>query len=273
MFYQLKKYNNSNTLLKTVLDELFDQVSEDRKIGHYFFEISHQEFVFGVFNYSHFLMNRPDNFYRGTPSQKSEKDIQVTSTVFEEIHKILVKILTENEINDDDIPRLSFDIMEIIEECRAQFRDTNAMILNADSISNDGIDTLNKLFIEYKIKTKVAGRNALILNEGSLISIPIIIRLRPKYKTIVLTGKASSIDNTNIKDLEEIVLCMKEKNSFFDVKPIDDDDDWPFLLSEKDFSYEKNIPVRLLFRLIEYFSSSFSLCLQCDKQKILRFNN
>jgi hypothetical protein len=56
------------------------------------------------------------------------------------------------------------------------------------------------------------------------------------------------------------------------MKAVEDDDDWPFLLMEKSFSYENGVPLRLLFRLAKSFSTALYRNVKCDSQKILAWN-
>lgn len=269
MFSQLESYKNPRLILNSILQELYTQVTGNRTISHFFISVHMDALIADVHKFSHFVMEQPENHYRDPiRAQKSSMPaIQVTSTVFEEVHKILVQILRDQNIADDHISRLSFEILEIVEESRAQFSDTMMMVLNMEDVTQD---SLLQLFKRFKFDAKLAGKNEVSIESG--VDIPIIVKIRPKDKSIVLIGKAVSVENSLLKDVEEIAEIAKEKYPLFQMKAIEDDDDWPFLLMEKSFSYENGVPLRLLFRLAKSFSTAFHRNIKCDSQKILALN-
>ncbi len=269
MFSQLENYKNPRLILNSILQALFTQVTANRSISHFFISVHMDALIADVFKFSHFVMEQPENHYRyPMRAQKSSMPaIQVSSTVFEEVHKTLLQILKDQGIADDHIPKLSFEILEIVEESRAQFSDTVMMVLNMEDVTQD---SLLQLFKRFKFNAKLAGKNEVSVESG--IDMPIIVKIRPKDKSIILIGKAVSVENSLLKDVAEIAEIAKEKYPLFPMKVVEDDDDWPFLLMEKSFSYENGVPLRLLFRLSKSFSTALHRNVKCDPQKILAWN-
>lgn len=269
MFSQLDNYKNPRLILNSILQALYTQVTTNRAISHFFISVHMDALIADVHKFSHFVMEQPESHYRDPMrAQKSSMPaIQVSSTVFEEVHKTLVQILKDQEISEDHIPRLSFEILEIVEESRAQFSDTIMMVLNMEDVTQD---SLLQVFKRFKFDAKLAGKNEVSVESG--VDIPIIVKIRPKDKSIVLIGKAVSIENSLLKDVEDIAEIAKDRYPVFPMKAVEDDDDWPFLLMEKSFSYENGVPLRLLFRLAKSFSTAFHRNIKCDSQKILAWN-
>ena len=269
MFKLLESYKNPVVILHTVLKELHVQVTSNRTIAHYFMNIRMDMLISDVDKFSHFLMEHIESHYRDhTHAQKrSMPAIQVTSSVFEEVYKILIQILKQEGISEDHMPRLSFEILEIVEETRAQFSDAMMMVMKIEDVTQDN---LLQVFQRFKFDAKLAGKNEVSVE--SSIEIPIIIKIRPKDKSIVLIGKAVSIENSSFEDVESIAAVAKERCPNFSFKAFEDDDDWPVILMEKSFSFENGVPLRLLFRLIKSFSAAFYSNVKCDTQKILAFN-
>lgn len=269
MFSQLDNYKNPRLILNAILQALYTQVTTNRAISHFFISVHMDALIADVHKFSHFVMEQPESHYRDPMrAQKSSMPaIQVSSTVFEEVHKTLVQILKDQEISEDHIPRLSFEILEIVEESRAQFSDTIMMVLNMEDVTQD---SLLQVFKRFKFDAKLAGKNEVSVESG--VDIPIIVKIRPKDKSIVLIGKAVSIENSLLKDVEDIAEIAKDRYPVFPMKAVEDDDDWPFLLMEKSFSYENGVPLRLLFRLAKSFSTAFHRNIKCDSQKILAWN-
>ena len=269
MFLSLENYKNPKLILNSVLQALYTQITANRAIAHYFMNVRMDLLISDVEKYSHFLMEQPESFYRDhMRAQKSSMpSIQVTSSVFEEVYKVLIQILRHEGISEDHISRLSFEILEIVEEARAQFSDSIMMVMKMEDVTQH---SLVQVFNRFKFNTKLGDKNEVIVESG--IEIPIIVKIRPKDKSIVLIGKAVSIENSLLKDVEAIADMAKERYPIFSVKAFEDDDDWPFLLMEKSFSFANGVPLRLLFRLTKSFSSAFYRNVKCDSQKILAFN-
>jgi hypothetical protein len=269
MFSQLENYKNPKLILNSILQALYTQVTTNRPIAHFFMNVHMDALIADVQKFSHFAMEQPESHYRDPMrAQKSSMpSIQVSSSVFEEVHKILVQILKDQDIAEDQIPRLSFEILEIVEESRAQFSDTIMMALKMEDVTQD---SLLEVFKRFKFEAKLAGKNEINVESG--IDIPIIVKIRAKDKCIILIGKAVSVENSKLRDVEEIAAIAKEKYPIFPVKAVEDDDDWPFLLMEKSFSYEDGVPLRLLFRLAKSFSTAFYRNVKCDSQKVLACN-
>ena len=270
MFQQLEKYKNPTLKLSVILRALFDQVTANRFISHYFLAVQPDAMMEDVHKFSHFVMLQSDSIYRDPllAQKTSMPQIKVSSSVFEEVHKILVKILKEQEITEEDIPRLSFEILEIVEESRAQFSDTVMMFLKTEDITQE---MLFQILNRYKFEAKIGGKNEVQVKGN--VEIPIALKIRPKDKSIVLMGKAVAVENSKLELVADIAERVLEKYPTHpSVRAVEDDDDWPFLLMEKSFPYDNGIPLRLLFRHMKSFSTAFSLSLKCDSQKILLFN-
>ena len=114
MFSQLENYKNPKLTLSTIVQALYNQVTANRAIAHFFMNVHMNALIADVQKFSHFAMEQHESIYRDPMrAQKSSMPgIQVSSTVFEQVHKILVKILTDQGISEDHIPRLSFEILE-----------------------------------------------------------------------------------------------------------------------------------------------------------------
>lgn len=270
MFQQLQKYKNPPLKLNLIVQSLFEKVKANPAISHYFINISLDALAQDVQRYSHFVMAQPDSFYREPlNAQKSSMPaIQVSSFVFEEVHKVLLQILRSQEILEDDLPRLSYEILEIVEESRAQFSDTIMMVLQSEDVTPEG---LMRVFKRFKFDTTVEGKNEVLISAG--LDMPISVKIRAKDKSIVLIGKAISVDNSSLSDVQEIVRISAERYPLHTVKAIEDDDDWPFLLMEKSFPYEHGVPLRMLFRLLKSFSGNFHRSIKCDPRRVLVWNN
>ncbi len=270
MFELLEKYKNPTLTLNQIVQSLFEKVKANPAIAHYFLSVSMDALVQDVQRFSYFVMAQPESFYREplNAQKSSMPNIQVSSFVFGEVHKVLLQCLKSNDISEDDLPRLSFEILEIVEESRAQFSDTIMMVLKMEDVSPEG---LMQVFTRFKFDAKVAGKNEVLVTGG--LDIPVNVKIRAKDKSLVLIGKAVSIENSSISDVEEIAQLAIERYPLYQLRAVEDEDDWPFLLMEKAFPYQHGVPLRMLFRLLKTFSSNFHRSVKCDSRRVLAWNN
>ena len=109
--------------LKKVITAWHEAVVEERDIRHYFINVTPEILMKDQINYMAFIMQQPDRVYRESPYQSAPLDVQVGSGVFDEVMVVLRKILTEMSVHRDFVPRMSTQIVEIVEESRAQAED------------------------------------------------------------------------------------------------------------------------------------------------------
>ena len=144
--------------LKKVITAWHEAVVEERDIRHYFINVTPDILLKDQINYMAFMMRQPDRIYRESPYQSAPLDVQVGSGVFDEVMVVLRKILTESGVHRDLVPRLSTQIVEIVEESRAQAEDIVITSWKPVDITPDNIqewsnmDELKKLVVQANEK-------------------------------------------------------------------------------------------------------------------------
>ena len=228
-------------------------------------DLSIEEMLKDVDHFSQFILNKPDRSYTVEPSQTADRATQIGSSPFKEICHHLVEVLKEEAIQEEDIPRLVTDIMEIIEESKAQSSDRVSTIYEFDTVN---YDRLIEILAKARTKAELNDENILMVRVSG-IQVPIHIKINKKHQYLLFCGKVDcKIHDKNA--LNEIINKANSTYPFFLVSSQEDDDDI-YLYAEHKLSITNGIPTRLMNRVTKQFTSYFESAVRCDRQKILSF--
>jgi hypothetical protein len=218
-----------------------------------------------VDHYNQFILDKPDRIYTAEPSQTADSATQIGSSSFKEICHHLVEVLKEEAIQEEDIPRFVTDVMEIIEESKAESSDRISTVYEAETVN---YEHLIEILAKARTKAELDDDNALIIHVSGA-QVPINIKINKKHQYLLIFGKVEcKIHDQNA--LDELVNKANSSYPFFSVSSQEDDDDI-YLYAEHKFSFADGIPTRLINRVTKQFASYFEAAVRCDHQKILSF--
>jgi hypothetical protein len=263
MFHLLAKYEDSEKLNR-LLSTFYSRVSNEVTVKHFFMALSLEKMLTDFDRFNQFILDRPQKTYTDSPTQTADPASQVGSSSFKEICHYLVEVLREENIEEDDIPRLVTDIMEIIEESRAEAFDRISTVYE---VKNIDYDHLINIFSHANIKAEVDDKSILNIRvRGS--PTPIYLKLNTNDQEILFFGK-TRCETNDLNALNEIVKIANEQYQHFPVRKLDEDGDL-YLYAEHKFSIENGVPSRLLNRIAKQFVVFFECALQCDQHRILK---
>jgi hypothetical protein len=263
MFHLLAKYEDDEKLNR-LLSTFYIRVSNEVTIKHFFMALSLEKMLSDVGRFNQFILDRPEKTYTDSPVQTADSGSQVGFASFKEICHHLVVVLKEESIEEDDIPRLVTDIMEIIEESRAEAFDRISTVYQVDNIN---YDHLIEMFSHSNIKAEVDEKGILIIRiRGS--QTPIYLKLNKKDQLLYFFGKVSC-QNNDLNALNEIIIKANDRYPYFPVSALDEDGDL-YLFAEHKFSFQDGLPTRLLNRIAKQFVEFFESAMRCDQLRILK---
>jgi len=263
MFHLLAKYED-NEKLNRLLSTFYSRVSNEVTVKHFFMALSLERMLSDLGRFNQFILDRPDKAYTDSPTQTADSASQIGSSSFKEICHHLVEVLREENIEEEDIPRLVTDIMEIIEESRAEAFDRISTVYQVENID---YDHLINIFSHANIKAEVDDKSILNIRvRGS--QTPIYLKLNTNDYELLFFGKVRCETN-DLKSLNEIITLANERYPHFPVSALPEDGDL-YLYAEHKFSIENGLPSRLLNRIAKQFVIFFESALRCDQLRILK---
>jgi len=262
MFHLLDKYED-DAKLNRMLSTFYSRVSNEVTVKHFFMDLSLEKMLTDVSRFNQFILDRPEKVYTDSPSQSVDSSIQVGFASFKEICHHLVEVLKEENIEEEDIPKLATDIMEIIEESKAESSDRISTVYQVDNIN---YDHLIEIFAHAKVKSELDEENILNIHVGGSQT-PIYLKLNKKHQNILFFGKAR-LKNNDPAALDKIVAMANEAYTFFPVSRFEEEGEL-YLYAEHKFSIQEGVPTRLLTRIAKQFTTFFESALRCDKDRVL----
>ena len=262
MFHLLAKYED-DAKLNRILSTFYSRVSNEVSIKHFFMTLSLEKMLSDVGRFNQFILDRPEKIYTDSPAQTADSSTQVGFASFKEICHHLIEVLKEENIEEEDIPKLATDIMEIIEESKAESSDRISTVYQVDNVN---YDHLIEIFSHAKIKAELDEENILNIHVGGNQT-TIYLKLNKKHQNILFFGKVGMKMN-DPSALDKIVAMANEAYPFFPVSALVEDDDL-YLYAEHKFSIQEGLPTRLLNRIAKQFAAFMESAVRCDKERKL----
>lgn len=263
MLLIVQKYDE--TLLHKVLKEFYFRVSDDVKVKHFFMALSIEKLLNDIDKYQSFIIDRPIKLYSETPAQTVESDAQVGSSTFKEVCYKLVQILKEEEVADGDLARITTEIMEIVEESRAEALDSKTSVIQMENLD---IQTLIEVFMKVRIKAQSSeDRPTLVsLNIPRMIA-PVFVSIVQQDALMLMFGKIPT--KAPLKEpLEALILQIQKAHPYFPVE-IREEDKELFLYAQRIVHIQDGIGTRLLVRVVRQFAELLDGAVKSDSDKIL----
>ena len=262
MFHLLDKYEDESKLNR-MLTTFYNRVSSEVNVKHFFMDLSLKKMLKDFDRYNQFILDKPDRLYTAEPSQTADPSTQIGSSAFKEICHHLVEVLKEEEIDKEDIPRFVTDVMEIIEESKAESSDRISTVYEAETLN---YEHLAEILAKARTKVELDEDNVLTVRVSG-IQVPIYIKINKKHQYLLIFGKVECKTHDQ-KALGEVINKANSTYPFFLVSS-QEDDDAIYLYAEHKFSIADGVPTRLMNRVTKQFASYFEAAVRCDREKLL----
>lgn len=121
------------------LSAFYDGVCESDMVKHYFFLAKKGVILQDMKKFSSYLTPKISLDYRRPATATASPDIQLPDSQISEISQIMVRVLRAKKFSIEDIPQLTHEILEMIDETRSQTNDTAVSILYPDEIDSENV--------------------------------------------------------------------------------------------------------------------------------------
>ena len=253
--------------IKMIVRDLYSQVNDEPELRHYFLNVTPEKIIADQEHFASYVLRKADHSYLGGFFQSSDLSIQVGAVVFNEVIDILRKILLNAGLPEHDTPRLITHIMEIIEETRTQCNDNKIGVLKSVDVS---VEALSKVYQKGKLDTIIKSPDLIYASspfKGGPYPFPFFTQIDSENQTLTLIAKAAVKESVTP---EEMGYLLNEAKQYAPILNFYSDmDDTPLYVSSYSLPFEFGVPNRLLIKIAQQFSKTFSETFTYDAEEIL----
>jgi hemoglobin len=254
--------------IKMIVRDLYSQVNDEPELRHYFLNVTPEKIIADQEHFASYVLRKADHAYLGGFFQSSDLSIQVGATIFNEVIDVLRKILINAGLPEHDTPRLITHIMEIIEETRTQCNDNKIGVLKSVDVT---VEALSKVYQKGKLDTIIKGPDLVYASspfKGGSYPFPFFTQIDAENQTLTLIAKAAVKDSVTP---EEMGYLLNEAKQYAPILNFyaDMDDTTPLYVASYSLPFEFGVPNRLLIKIAQQFSKTFSETFTYDAEEIL----
>ena len=254
--------------IKMIVRDLYSQVNDEPELRHYFLNVTPEKIIADQEHFASYVLRKADHSYLGGFFQSSDLSIQVGAVIFNEVIDVLRKILLNAGLPEHDTPRLITHIMEIIEETRTQCNDNKIGVLKPVDVT---VEALSKVYQKGKLDTIIKGPDLIYASspfKGGSYPFPFFTQIDGDNQTLTLIAKAAVKESVTP---EEMGYLLNEAKQYAPILNFysDMDDTTPQYVASYSLPFEFGVPNRLLIKIAQQFSKTFSDTFTYDAEEIL----
>jgi hemoglobin len=253
--------------IKMIVRDLYSQVNDEPELRHYFLNVTPEKIIADQEHFASYVLRKADHAYLGGFFQSSDLSIQVGAVIFNEVIDVLRKILLSAGLPEHDTPRLITHIMEIIEETRTQCNDNKIGVLKSVDVS---VEALSKVYQKRKLDTIIKSTDLIYASspfKGGSYPFPFFTQIDSENQTLTLIAKAAVKESVTS---EEMGYLLNEAKQYAPILNFYADmDDTQLYVASYSLPFEFGVPNRLLIKIAQQFSKTFSNTFTYDAEEIL----
>jgi hypothetical protein len=246
------------------LNSFYDAVCESAMVKHYFFLAKKSAVLQDMKKFSSYLAPKTQMDYRRPATSTASQDIQLPDSQINEISQIMGRVCRAKKIPFEEVPQLTHEILEMIDETRSQTNDTAASVLYPDEIDSDNV---YKFLKKNKIDSEIMPSKSLMAERG--LAHKVWIYLDHDEKTISIEGKIFIKDIAFDDQIEEIIEKQNNRDGFMKIR-LERNNGAQHLIERHTLPFQNGIPVRLFVRYLNRFSRDLDLIYSTDSDDILK---
>ena len=246
------------------LNAFYDAVCENDMVKHYFFLAKKGVILQDMKKFSSYLAPKTSLDFRRPAAATASTDIQLPDSQISEISQIMLRVFRAKKFPLEDVPQLTHEILEMIDETRSQTNDTAVSILYPDEIDSENV---YKFLKKNKIDSEVMPSKALMAEKG--LAHKVWIYLDHDEKTISVEGKIFIKDIAFDDQIEEIIEKQNNRDSFVKIR-LERNQGAQHLHERHVLPFRNGIPMRLFVRYLNRFSRDIDQIYSTDSDDVLK---
>ena len=254
--------------IKMIVRDLYSEVNSQANLRHYFLNVTPEKIISDQEHFASYVLRKANHSYLGGYVQSSDLSIQVDTVIFNEVIDILRKTLLNAGLPEHDTPRLITHIMEIIEETRTQCNDNKTTVLKAVDVS---AEALCQVYQKGKLDTAIKGPDLVHASsslKGGPFPFPFFTQIDTENQVLTLIAKAEVRENATVEEMEYLLNEAKQYAPMLNFYA-EADEKTSFYAASYSLPFEFDVPNRLLVKIAQQFSTTFSETFTFDVEKIL----
>lgn len=261
----LNKYGGLEGL-KTILTVCHEEVVAKQEVRHFLFNTSVEQLYKDQLNYMTYILRKSDRAYRENFMQTAPPNVRIGGGQFEEVVQIFKRVLLkEFKVQREDLGRIAYHVLEIIEETRSQAEDMTMTTWKPVDVTANNID---RFYTKsgFSSKIEASGIDISVLSGASY---PFKTKIDRENKVLLLTARSYAHEGVA---LEQVRAIVDEANTRFPALSyrVATADKVPVFLTDYKLPFASGVPTRLFFRAVKGFSSAFADALDCDREGYLK---
>jgi len=254
----------SNPNFEKIISDFHDEVRNNDLVKHYFLAAKKNAIIRDLKKYYHYLTPKSDYEYSHPPTSTAKWEIQLPSNQFQEVVQILGNELRKNKISVIESNQLKHQILEIAEETRSQFNETEVSKLDVVEITPEKI---YQLLRRNKIISEIMPSKAVKTERG--LPHPVWIQTDYENKILHVSSKIIIQEAASQSDINELLEKTRSREKFVYLRLEQGDVGPRYLTDGHDIPFNDGIPIRLFTRYLRRFSSEFDIIFGSDSDNIL----
>ena len=247
------------------IELFYKDVLEKKDIRHFFFGLTPNKLIEDYHLFQNFVMAKPDRYYKDMIMQTAPSAVQIKAPQFDEIFISFQNILRTAGFLKTEIPKLAVNILEVMEETRAQKADADhPKLWKPFEVNNQMVCDF---FNSNRADARLEKNGDIYCTRGFLY--PFGTRIDPEKKQIILISQAFPTSTvTALEEVQKFCEQVSEKltHQKFAVRVTPNG---PVLFARHAFTYSNGVPVRMLLRAAKQFASNFEAAINMDTNQLL----
>jgi hypothetical protein len=256
---------NSKDEYENIVKKFYEYVVDKRDIKHFFFGINLDRILEDQFLYLPLIVRKPKRYYKETVMQTAPSGIQIKVPQFDEICFVMRMLLEQEGYPKNLIPMAATNMIEIMEETRAQIADSEVKVWKPLEIDKE---LISDFYNKNRTDARIEKNGDVYISSG--LPTPTWTRVVPdKTKIIFIAQAFSAGQSTPIETFNHFCHDLNAKIDYIHFHARESNMG-PVMFARHEMNYAAGLPSRMFMRAMRVFASNFESGVRLDLNQILK---